>query len=1300
MDIAIIGDHYVQISEMGRDGRLRNIIRKTDFGSRIRNAQVIGASPESAIDKETVNVETKIKTEDDVDLLESNDIGDGDSDISNEFMGGSRPMRSDTSRRLPPQQLLLVLESGDCVFLFIELQGAGKLVFVSTHYRPFGHRIVQPGYHLSVDPSSRYMAMACPENFFIVHELESPQKMNDAYARHDLLNIIRSSRPRAVQGVIHKMEFLYPHSDDDYHIILLLIVVRNGKSRLVTYEWEAGDALASVFREEKRGQPLPLQHQMPMLIIPLTLHSAFFAISARHIGVCRNALNLPLEFDDFDMDVLEKSRFHHGRGEPLWSAWTRPYRLPTYNTTRDCIYLAREDGVVTFLDINSDNILGASVEIGKFECNIGTAFCSVFDEFNDILIMSGDSGPGTIWQIRPRQPNIQLGKIPNWSPVIDLVTSDEFATVNGLQGATGRKIGDGSRYSEGAFAGQYPAPDRIFGTSGRGVTGAITEFRNGLRADIGLEVDFPTPVKQTWIFAARTDTFDVVYYVLISLVDRSEALCMSLDLAQFNAHDNRVQSFDLESRTLAAAKLSEDVILQVTENCLVFSGPDSSVRLLHTETFQQSSIALIDASVFGDLLAITTFVGSSFEGHLLQLKPDRVVDILESFKLPGDATCLCLSSFMGSPYVSIGLVVDGSPAIFTRHFDGAVAPEKQSSYLSLDQLGLLQGGSSGSLHSASKDYFEPLSSLAMFPRENDRAAIVFGTRTGNLVTLILGKTGVLSSNRKLLGLTGVQVLMVDDPNLGTAILAICDGRMTMHYALDDEQAIFRMAHTVWPFDAADLSKPTPFVNNVTLLSGGLPGRENQTQLVLSSTTQFMLAELESQPGPVQHSLPLSGTPSRLLYSHSLGCLVVAITDIQGRSTLQFIEPDTGEDLSMPCDKDGNAVEYISGLGKTDDQLLSLGEWSFESQGDTWIFLLVCTRRGRFLVISANLLKSHRQQRSKIKYWTRYKKSFSDPVFSAVSQGENVFSCVGSTIYWDKLDLQEKRLATCGTYELSSCATSLRIVNKKILAVTNESSIEIIDFATGGSGEMVLHHADSEERSASHLIEIGSKVSGSGLDTSILLVCDRDATASGLWVPWRQPGKDCSVIFEADLPVSVRKLVRGRTRPSWQPARCETRFGLVPSTPDGAEILGVCLDGSLQHFMLLSLPAWRLLRLVHDLALTSPTLFPFTFETSDLDEYDDYEADPQSGDRTVMHIDGDMLQRCVDERALEELFTDPARAAKLYSALEKLDGDVNLNWEARANAADVVQDSAAIDERTRRSIDLMYTILDYYLQPVL
>ena len=66
-------------------------------------------------------------------------------------------------------------------------------------------------------------------------------------------------------------------------------------------------------------------------------------------------------------------------------------------------------------------------------------------------------------------------------------------------------------------------------------------------------------------------------------------------------------------------------------------------------------------------MAISTLARSVFEGHLLQLKPNRTVVIVETFELPGDATCLCLSSFLGSPYIIAGLMVSGSPSLLLYH---------------------------------------------------------------------------------------------------------------------------------------------------------------------------------------------------------------------------------------------------------------------------------------------------------------------------------------------------------------------------------------------------------------------------------------------------------------------------------------------------------------------------------------------------------------------------------------------------------------------------------------------------------
>lgn len=250
-----------------------------------------------------------------------------------------------------------------------------------------------------MDPSSRYMALSCAEGLLIVYELESMATLANQYASNQPLAPVKSHRPRTIQGVIHKMEFLYPRPEDDYHTILLLIIIKNGKSRMVTYEWERGDPLSRVFFEEKQGHRLPVEHRMPLLLIPLTVRTSFFAVSQKSIVVCKDALQGPPTFESVDNEAPATTDLHHGIGEPLWTAWTRPFRRKDYYETKDNIYLAREDGAAILLEINSADILASSVRVGNFNCNISTAFTTVDDKFYDILIIGGDSGPGAIWKV-------------------------------------------------------------------------------------------------------------------------------------------------------------------------------------------------------------------------------------------------------------------------------------------------------------------------------------------------------------------------------------------------------------------------------------------------------------------------------------------------------------------------------------------------------------------------------------------------------------------------------------------------------------------------------------------------------------------------------------------------------------------------------------------------------------------------------------------------------------------------------------------------------------------------------------
>lgn len=594
-------------------------------------------------------------------------------------------------------------------------------------------------------------------------------------------------------------------------------------------------------------------------------------------------------------------------------------------------------------------------------------------------------------------------------------------------------------------------------------------------------------------------------------------------------------------------------------------------------------------------------------------------------------------------------------------------------------------------------------------------SIVFGTRGGDVVTLTLGMAGsVKAANAEKLGLTATHVAFVEDANLKKAVLAVCDGRLSLMSNFDVRRATFRSMHMVWPEDASDTSKGSPFVSAVSVLRKSLPGHQSKTQLTLTAKTRILLAELHPQPRPAHRSLPVLGTPLKVIYSHMLDCLIVALKTLDDKPTLQFLDPDTGEDLSFPTDKYNEPVEFVSGLGKTGDHILGLDEWQYERHGDKWLFLLVSTKGGRLLVLSTvPVAKDQDGRRQKIRYWTRYKRSTAvEAIYSVVGWNNNVFYCMGSTLYWDQLDVEDRRLRTQGTFELASFATSLRIVNGRIIALTDRDSVEIISMMGENAGEMTLHHADSESRSAAHMIEIGDGAAdGSG--SSAVLLSNRSCGVAGLFVPWQQPGRDCEVIFEAELPASVRKLARGRTRPIWQQARRDVRYGLLPSTLDGAEILGMCIDGSLQHFTLLSIPIWRILRLIQNLAFTTPTLYPFLYEEAGADFDEEPEVDKSYG----MQIDGDMLQRCLNKRALEELFASTPRTKRMFELLEELDNgrwtaEIRKSCRSQEAEADVedredVDDTDGGEDRRRRQkekksgyLALLYDILEYYLAPVL
>lgn len=372
----------MNITELRSDGTIHEVARKNDFGSRIRSAVVLGDTLEH----------------------EYEDGNPAGTLVKSETLDLATPPNDTRNQPLPPQMLLLALDSGDCIFLFLRERPRSPPEFAFVkHVVP--RTVPYLGYHLAVDPSSRYVAAASPDGILVVYELEAKATLNAQHMSRGSFDPIKSFRFRSIQGVIHKLDFLCPQPEDDCHIILVMIVIGKEKNsnepvaRMITYEWEAGESLREVFASQKTGNRLPKEHKTPLLLIPLKFGAAFFTVSESSIGIVKHCLSGSPVFESLRTDPPSQTRLYHGADSPLWASWARPFRRRKYFEKTDIIYLAREDGAIIHIEIEASDLVPSVTNVGCLDANVDTAFATAYDIFSDILIIGGDSGPGGIWKV-------------------------------------------------------------------------------------------------------------------------------------------------------------------------------------------------------------------------------------------------------------------------------------------------------------------------------------------------------------------------------------------------------------------------------------------------------------------------------------------------------------------------------------------------------------------------------------------------------------------------------------------------------------------------------------------------------------------------------------------------------------------------------------------------------------------------------------------------------------------------------------------------------------------------------------
>lgn len=162
-------------------------------------------------------------------------------------------------------------------------------------------------------------------------------------------------------------------------------------------------------------------------------------------------------------------------------------------------------------------------------------------------------------QIKARREPAFQQTIDNWSPTLDFVTTSSCQDHDPDENTAFRD-------KKQAF----PTPDQIYACAGKGEKGEIVEFRYGVEAHIGLEMEFHSPIMNAWVLPAHTASsgLEADSLFLLSLGNSSAVLQLSDDAGSIHEVAETATPFDLRYRTITAA-FHDSYRIQVTEYSVV-----------------------------------------------------------------------------------------------------------------------------------------------------------------------------------------------------------------------------------------------------------------------------------------------------------------------------------------------------------------------------------------------------------------------------------------------------------------------------------------------------------------------------------------------------------------------------------------------------------------------------------------------------------------------------------------------------------------------------------------------------------
>ena len=231
-DVVFIGQDFVQLKEICDYGHLRHVATKSDFKGKILAAKAFG-------DPRKVHVNTSEKSP----LLKRTSLH-----------RSRRSMTGEQANTLPLEVIVLTLTTRALMFLWAKDGPHGSTTFAQKTIRlpTAASRFNRPGQFLAIEPRCHAIAVAAAEGCFMFYKTKPMDVWRrDMQAGNDDVPITEETQ-YPIEGRIMHMDFLSPGTnDDDPHVVLVFIVVHEGKTKIETHDWDLRNSLDIMPRKSR-----------------------------------------------------------------------------------------------------------------------------------------------------------------------------------------------------------------------------------------------------------------------------------------------------------------------------------------------------------------------------------------------------------------------------------------------------------------------------------------------------------------------------------------------------------------------------------------------------------------------------------------------------------------------------------------------------------------------------------------------------------------------------------------------------------------------------------------------------------------------------------------------------------------------------------------------------------------------------------------------------------------------------------------------------------------------------------------